>query len=80
MLVYSSSLWARVEARQELPGGSPEEVEIRACTVWAVERLRRRLAALGLGLMAFEIDWYLWELAQRLELRHPYHRTRTVFY
>ena len=37
---------AQVLAKQELPAGSPEEVEIRACTIVAVERLKHALAAL----------------------------------
>jgi hypothetical protein len=80
VLTYGPSLAGRVDGLQELAPGSPEEVEIRASTVVAVERLRQALAARGRPLMAFEIDWYLWELGQQTGWRHPYHRTRTIFY
>jgi hypothetical protein len=80
VLVYDAGLAARVDNLIELTAGSPEEVEIRAATIWGVERLRQALLERGLGIRAFEIDWYLWELAQRTPFQHPYHRTRTVFY
>ena len=35
----------QVEAKEALPAGSPEEVEIRACTIVAVERLKAALAS-----------------------------------
>jgi hypothetical protein len=80
LLVYSPALAAHVDGRREIPAGDPREVEIRAGTIWAVELLRRELTQLGRSLMAFELDWLLWSGAQGRELRHPYHRTRTVFY
>lgn len=36
---------ARVDAGEEIPAGSEEEVEIRAATVVAVERLREEVAS-----------------------------------
>jgi len=80
LLAYEPSLAERVDNLVELKAGSPEEVEIRAATIWAVERLRRALLERGVGIKAFEIDWCLWDLAQRTAFRHPYHRTRTMFY
>ena len=65
---------------EELAPGEPAEVEIRAATVVAVERLREALARGGRELMAIEVDWILWDLAQGLYPVRPYHRTRTIFY
>jgi hypothetical protein len=79
-LVYSSGLARRVDDWEELAPGEPAEVEIRAATVIAVERLRDGLAERGRELMAIEVDWTLWDLAQSLYPVRPYHRTRTVFY
>ncbi len=80
-LVYSPHLAARIDQRNELPAGSPEEIEIRAATVWAVEEISHRLAAAGRAMPAWQIDWALWSLAQELPPdAPPYHRTRTVFY
>ncbi|HEY8490942.1 MAG TPA: queuosine salvage family protein [Dehalococcoidia bacterium] len=79
ILVYDEALAARVDARLPIDAGSEEEVEIRACTVWAVETLRDALADRGVSLTAAELDWVLWERSQGMQAR-PYHRTRTIFY
>ena len=79
-LDYSPALAGRVDGREELGAGEPAEVEIRAATVVAVERLRDALAGRGRDLMAVEVDWILWDLSQDLRPVRPYHRTRTIFY
>ena len=81
MLEYSPALAERVDAAITIPAGSPEEVEIRAGTIWAVEYLRQTLAERGRPARAFELDWYLWDLSQREPgAMRPYHHTRTIFY
>ena len=81
VLVYSPSLAAQVDQQQLLSPGCAEEVEIRAAMIWAVELVRRHMAALGRPLMAYELDWFLWNLGQQsLPDERPYHRVRTVFY
>ena len=78
---YSDHLARRVDGWVELAPGSPEEVEIRAATVVAVEELRDRLQdGAGRVLRAVEVDWLLWDLAQGLYPVRPHHRTRTIFY
>jgi hypothetical protein len=78
---YAPALAARVDGNIQLQPGSPEEVEIRANTIWSVELIRRELEHLGKRLRAFEIDWILWNLGQKEEFREkPYHRTVTIFY
>jgi hypothetical protein len=78
-LEYSEHLAHRVDDWVELEPGGPEEVEIRAATVVAVEELRDRLAP-GRHLLAVEVDWMLWSYAQGLFPVRPHHRVRTVFY
>lgn len=81
ILVYSPELAAKVDNRVLLLPQSEEEVEIRASTVWAVEELRRRLAALGSTCTAMELDWLLWHLSQSMPADvKPYHLTRTIYY
>ncbi|HET9014482.1 MAG TPA: queuosine salvage family protein [Thermomicrobiaceae bacterium] len=81
VLVYAPALVERLGARRELPPGSPEEVEIRAATIWGVEELRRALAERGRSFDAYQLDWLLWDAGQRLGAGVlPYHRTRTIFY
>ncbi|KXZ54661.1 hypothetical protein GPECTOR_4g727 [Gonium pectorale] len=70
-----------------IAAGSEEEVEVRACTVAAVEALREAIAAKYLGVPgaqlphAIQLDWWLWELGERERKSHPpHHRTLTVYY
>lgn len=78
---YSPSLAQKVDDQVLLEAGSPEEVEIRANTIVAVEKIRQELRRLGREQRAFEIDWLLWNLGQdELYRAKPYHRTVTIFY
>jgi len=71
----------KVAQRILLVAGNPEEVEIRANTIWAVELIRQELKQIGKELRAFEIDWILWNLGQQREFKaSPYHRTVTIYY
>ena len=78
-LVLSPELAARIDRLEPVRAGSVWEVELRAATIVAVDRLVELLALRGRPLRAFEVDWLLWNLAQG-ELPHPYHRTLTIFY
>jgi hypothetical protein len=81
ILVYGADLAERVDRLKLLLPGSPEEVEIRAATIWAGELLRRALSAHGIQALASEIDYYLWTLSQKPSPdERPYHRTRTIYY
>ncbi|GIL83017.1 hypothetical protein Vretimale_8527 [Volvox reticuliferus] len=86
ILSYSDELVAKVERKEIIPAGSEEEVEIRACTVVAVERLREAIAHKfrGTGAQlphAIQLDWWLWEIGEQNRQNHPpHHRTLTIFY
>jgi len=81
ILQYSPSLEHTVDNGIFLESGSPEEIEIRANTIWAVELIRQQLTKMGKDLRSFEIDWLLWNLGQEREFKaNPYHRTVTTFY
>lgn len=90
ILLYAAPLAAAVDGGRELAAGGCEEVEIRGCTIAAVERLRDALAARlegeGRGaeaaqLCSVKLDWWLWEEGERDLHRHrPHHRTLTVYY
>jgi hypothetical protein len=81
VLRYGAELSAALRDYQLLPPGGVREVEIRAATVWSVEWLRQELAASGRNLAAFQIDWLLWRIGQRLPpIAEPYHRTLTIYY
>lgn len=81
ILHYDEDLLARIERGDEIPAGSPEEIEMRACAVHACELLVNELRRTGRKVNAMLLDQYLWNRGQLPDYRkHPRHRTRTVFY
>ena len=79
-LIYADGLAGRIDRLEPLRAGEPAEVEIRAATVVAVERLRESLGRRGRRLDSRDVDWILWEASQDRDDMRPYHRVRTVFY
>lgn len=81
VLEYSATLAATVDEFVEIPFGSREETEIRACTVIAVQLLQAELEKLGKPLLVIELDWLLWQIGERTkEQIMPHHRTLTIYY
>ncbi len=81
IMKYSDSLAAKIDSHEEIPCGAREEVEIRACTVIAVDRLQRALAQKGIPLLAIEVDWLLWQRGEATKDQiRPHHRTLTIYY
>jgi hypothetical protein len=81
ILHYERDLAQRVDQKSFIGVGSPEEVEIRANTIMAVELILQELARGKKGVRAFEIDWLLWNMGQHESFKvKPYHRTSTIFY
>lgn len=80
ILKLSDELAGRVDTDEELLKGSPEEIEIRAASIHAVDRMTRTAGAQGKRASPWQLDWYLWELSHADEVTARHHRTRTVFY
>jgi len=81
IISYEKGLAERVDNLVLLEAGSAEEVEIRAATVWAVERLKSEFQRQGRMVDSAWVDNWLWNLGQRNEFRtRPYHRCRTIYY
>jgi hypothetical protein len=81
VLVYEPDLADRIERGELLPAGSPEEVEIRAVALHAVELAVGGLRARGVDASAQRLDYLLWHRGQRPEIKaHPRHRTRCPYY
>jgi hypothetical protein len=81
ILSYAPKLAERVDSLVPIPAGTPEEVEIRAATVWGVEWLRQALVHRGHRVISAQLDTWLWTLSQEDTYREkPYHRTRTIYY
>ncbi|HXN86699.1 MAG TPA: queuosine salvage family protein [Candidatus Binataceae bacterium] len=82
ILLYDAELSERIDGEELIPAGSPEEIEIRACALHAVELLVEELRRRGRSASAMIIDHLLWNRGQLPEYKRakPRHRTRTVFY
>jgi hypothetical protein len=78
VLDYDPALVARIEREELIASGSPEEQEIRACALHAVELL---VAELGRRVPPMQLDYVLWNRGQGARYKAvPRHRTRSVFY
>jgi Potential Queuosine, Q, salvage protein family len=81
LLEYAPELLQRIERGELIPAGSPEEVEIRAVTIHAVELIVAELKASGVPATARLLDYVLWNRgADEVYKALPRHRTRTVYY
>jgi hypothetical protein len=81
ILHYPEALIAHIEAGKPIAAGSPEEIEIRACALHAVELLKDALHASGHKITSMELDFLLWNRGQQPAYKAiPRHRSRTVFY
>lgn len=81
VLRVEPELARRIEAGERIASGAPEEVELRAHAVHAVERLVAALARRGVATRACDLDHLLWHRGQKPEMKaHPRHRTRSRYY
>ncbi len=69
-----------VDREVEIAPGSEAEVEIRAATIQAVDKMVKACGKVNKRACAWEIDWYLWGLARSGAVQAKHHRTRTVYY
>lgn len=78
---YTKGLEERIDGLVKLPAHSPEEVEIRANTIWAVEMIKGELKKLGKNVSSITVNDYLWLMGQHKDQNtKPYHRTFTTAY
>ncbi|KAK5211001.1 hypothetical protein LTR41_003613 [Exophiala xenobiotica] len=89
-LWYSPRLESRIARLEQFAPGEAMEVEIRGCSIWCVELLRREIErrhpeAKG-KVNAVLIDFFLYDTCKEMEKRGqcedmlPHHRTRSIFY
>lgn len=78
LIKYSPELENIIRRGEMIESGSQYEVELRGCSVWAVEVLRKYIPEAN----AVLLDFYLWDTAKEQEKQAtiPCHRTRSVFY
>ncbi len=81
VLRYDPELARRIDAGERLVAGAPEEVEIRAAAVHAIECCTALVRELGGRHQARHIDSILWQRGGRPDMKaHPRHRTRSTYY
>lgn len=81
VLVYKDQLSRKIKAGLRLPSSSPEEVEIRALAVTAVEALSTTLRNQGHSVSPRVLDEWLWRRGQKPEIKSsPRHRTYSPYY
>jgi hypothetical protein len=81
VLRYAPALAERIEREELLVCGSPEEVEIRAVALHAVERLAAACARRGYAAPPRALDQLLWARGQAPEIKAvPRHRSRCTYY
>ena len=77
VLRFDDDLVARIDAGEPIEHDSPEEVEIRACALHAVELLVEAHGATT----ATTVDYVLWNRGAGARYKaHPRHRARTTAY
>jgi hypothetical protein len=81
VLRYPDDLLARIARQELIPAGSPEEIEIRASALHAVELIGGHLRRLGVPVTSMGLDYVLWNRGQQPAYKAiTRHRTRTVYY
>ncbi|EPE07576.1 hypothetical protein F503_00298 [Ophiostoma piceae UAMH 11346] len=90
-LYYSPPLLSAIEAKTDFPSGGLWEMQLRGCSIWCVELIRREIvskhpdAASGEHkLNAILIDFFLYDTMKEKEAAGkdavPHHRTRSIWY
>ena len=88
-LLYSPPLEAAVRKQEHIESGSTWEIELRGCSIYAVELIRREIMKLNPGtpVNAILIDFFLYDSITELERNKdptvdliPHHRTRSIWY
>lgn len=81
ILSYAKELEEKIDHLIQIPKGSPEEVEIRANTIWAVEFIKEELRKAGKKISSMNIGDHLWLMGQNKSPDDkPYHHTLTTAY
>ena len=81
VLRYSTELEAAIDAGEEIPGDSDEEIEIRAHTLYATALLTDAINDIRpseLQIVIPQVDYRLWDTYHTTF--KPHHLTRTIMY
>ena len=88
-LRYSNLLTDHLRNLEGIEHGDSREVELRACSIWAVETIRQEILRKDphAKVNSILIDYYLWDTAKEMQSSGidtrtiiPCHRTRSIYY
>ncbi|CAD0086197.1 unnamed protein product, partial [Aureobasidium vineae] len=85
-LTYSPPLDSAIRTQQPIAHDSSYEVQLRGCSIWTVEMIRREIVRKNpvAKVNAILIDFFLYDLAKEKERAGepaiPHHRTRSIWY
>jgi hypothetical protein len=86
MMWYCPPLENKLRRLELIESGHAWEMQIRGCSIWGVELLRREILKLkpDAEINAILIDFFLYDLAKEKERDEvdiiPHHRTRSIWY
>lgn len=87
-LRYSPPLEGHIRRRQEIESGDNWEIELRGCSIWAVELIRRQILRdyPDANVNSVLVDTFLYDTLKEKEAAGemiemiPHHRTRSIWY
>lgn len=85
-LTYSPPLDSAIRTHQPIESGHSWEIQLRGCSIWTVEMIRREIVRThpDAKVNAILIDFFLYDLAKEKEKAGepavPHHRTRSIWY
>lgn len=85
-LSYSPPLDTAIRTQQLLEPGSSWEVQLRGCSIWCVELIKREILKHhpDANVNAILIDFFLYDLAKERDKAGepvaPHHKTRSIWY
>jgi len=82
ILEYEHALQQCIDHEELIPAGSAQEIEIRACSVTAVEEICEAASDNGMHFTSRDLDQILWHRGQDPTYKRTAkrHRTRSIFY
>jgi hypothetical protein len=80
VLKYGDELNQNIINEDLIPAGSIKEIELRASSIIAIEKIHDELVQLGRDITSGELDWILWVAAKSTKFAKPHHKTLTTFY
>jgi Potential Queuosine, Q, salvage protein family len=84
--MFSPKLELHIRSLQPIAKRDPWEIQIRGCTIWCVELIRREILRHHpeAKINAILIDFFLYDTMKELEASGkeeiPHHRTRSIWY